>query len=316
MSFLYAILSSFICGTCLLIIGTANPIHAILLLIRVFFIGTILLFCLQIEYYAMLFLIVYVGAIVVLFLFIIRRLELKRVNVSTRLGDLFAFRHLILLCLILQMFFFLSAQFFDLNGFLLKTNATPPVNINIESTTLLIHGRVFGIILLFLVLLQQNTFMVSWINRVKTSFKSMTSRFNRVRTSFIYKLISFGRLVTVSLSILYFSVSWENTETISTNGFLIEANQYINWSQLIYRTDQLRSLGAILYTEYMTSVILASLLLFISIVGALAVTLFSPKSQFSLEEINSIKRQDANNQAVRNPKFRGINKLVHIMYNF
>lgn len=264
MSFLYAILSSFICGTCLLIIGTANPIHAILLLIRVFFIGTILLFCLQIEYYAMLFLIVYVGAIVVLFLFIIRRLELKRVNVSTRLGDLFAFRHLILLCLILQMFFFLSSQFFDLNGFILKNNATPLANINIEFTTLLLHGRVLGLILLSLVLLQQNTFMTSWVNRV--------------RTPFVYKLISLGMLVTVSLSILYFSVSWENIETISTNGFLIEANQYINWSQLIYRTDQLRSLGAILYTEYMTSVILASLLLFISIVGALAVTLFSPKA--------------------------------------
>lgn len=66
----------------------------------------------------------------------------------------------------------------------------------------------------------------------------------------------------------------------------------------------------------MVSVILASLLLFVSIVGALAVTLFFPKNQFSVEEINSIKRQDANNQAVRNPKFRGINKLILSINNF
>jgi len=69
------------------------------------------------EYYARLFLIVYVGAIVVLFLFIIRRLELKRVNVATRLSDLFSFRHLILLCVISQTLFIISTQFFDLSGF-------------------------------------------------------------------------------------------------------------------------------------------------------------------------------------------------------
>jgi hypothetical protein len=38
-------------------------------------------------------------------------------------------------------------------------------------------------------------------------------------------------------------------------------------------------------------------------VGALAVTLFFPKNQFSVEEINSMKRQDANNQATRHPSF-------------
>ena len=133
MSFLYAVLSSFMCGTCLLVIGSANPIHAILLLIRVFFRGTILLFCLQIEYYAILFLIVYVGAIVVLFLFIIIRLELKRVNVATRLGDLFSFRHLIFLCFVLQRFLFISNQFFDLNGFFIQQTSMRAFSFNIYS---------------------------------------------------------------------------------------------------------------------------------------------------------------------------------------
>ena len=60
----------------------------------------------------------------VLFLFIIMRLELKRVNVTTRLSDLFAFRHLILLCLIFQILFFVSTQFFDLGGFMPTENSS------------------------------------------------------------------------------------------------------------------------------------------------------------------------------------------------
>jgi len=174
----------------------------------------VLLFFLQIDYYAILFLIVYVGAIVVLFLFIIRRLELKRVNIVSRLSDLFVFRHVILGFIILELLFFISEQFFDLSGF-------------------------------------------------------------------------------------FQAFSMENSIQVD----FIESNQYINRSKLIQRTDHIRALGGLLYTEYKVTVILASLLLFLSIVGALAVTLFFPKNVFSIEEINSIKRQDANNQARRHPNF-------------
>ncbi len=114
---LIQIIGAFRCGSCLLVIGVQNPIHSILLLIRVFFLGTLLLFFLQREYYARLFLIVYVGAIVVLFLFIIRRLELKRVNVSRRLRDLFSFRHVVLGFLLLEVLLLASSEFFDLGGF-------------------------------------------------------------------------------------------------------------------------------------------------------------------------------------------------------
>jgi NADH-quinone oxidoreductase subunit J len=211
MQLFYSILGSFMCGTCFLVVATPNPIHSILLLIRVFFRGTILLFCLQMEYYARLFLIVYVGAIVVLFLFIIRRLELKRVNITTSLTDLFSFRHIILFGLFRQILFFITSIFFDLSQFV--------------------------------------------------------------------------SLIT------------------DKSAYLVEANQYRDWSKLISRPDQLRALGAILYTEYKVTIILASLLLFLSRVGALAVTLFFPKNQFSLDEINSRKLQDVNNQVMRHPAF-------------
>lgn len=115
--FLAEILGAFRCGTCILVIGVQNPIHSILLLMRVFFLGTLLLFFLQREYFARLFLIVYVGAIVVLFLFIIRRLELKRVHVSRRLRDLFAYRHIVLAFILFETLLLLSQTFFDLQFF-------------------------------------------------------------------------------------------------------------------------------------------------------------------------------------------------------
>jgi len=71
------IIASALLSTALLVITIQSAIHSILLLIAVFFIGTIVLFFCQVEYYAILFLIVYVGAIVVLFLFIIMILEFK-----------------------------------------------------------------------------------------------------------------------------------------------------------------------------------------------------------------------------------------------
>jgi len=92
MNLIYLI-GAFQSGISLLVMSVSNPIHSILFLIIVFVLGTILLFFLHLEYYARLFLIVYVGAIVVLFLFIIRRLELKIVNIVIQLNDMITFRY-------------------------------------------------------------------------------------------------------------------------------------------------------------------------------------------------------------------------------
>lgn len=54
------------------------------------------------DYFALLFLIVYVGAIVVLFLFIVMMLELKMVNLTERFSDLFNYRNLVLPALFIE----------------------------------------------------------------------------------------------------------------------------------------------------------------------------------------------------------------------
>ena len=83
------------------------------------------------------------------------------------------------------------------------------------------------------------------------------------------------------------------------NSVFIESNSYLNWSTIIQRTDQIRAIGGILYTEYKASVILASLLLFLSMVGALSLTLYFPSKNFYKNNTTSLKIQDPNNQTRR-----------------
>jgi len=60
-----------------MVIATKNPIHSVVFLIVVFCNATGLLLLLKIEFIAMMFLIIYVGAIAVLFLFVVMMLNIK-----------------------------------------------------------------------------------------------------------------------------------------------------------------------------------------------------------------------------------------------
>lgn len=129
-------LGAFRAGTALLVLAVPNPIHALLLLIRVFLLGTLLLFTLAREYFALLFLIVYVGAIVVLFLFLIRRLELKSVNTARRLRDLLSARPLLIALFFGEVLRLTSEDSFDLAPFVTSAaNSTRPVLVERNSAT-------------------------------------------------------------------------------------------------------------------------------------------------------------------------------------
>lgn len=67
-----------------MIITNKNPVHSILFLILVFTLTTGLLITLGVEFIAMLFLVVYVGAITVLFLFVVMMLNVKIVELNER----------------------------------------------------------------------------------------------------------------------------------------------------------------------------------------------------------------------------------------
>ena len=66
----------------LFVVISKNPVHSILSLILVFFNAASLLIILGAEFLAMLFVIVYVGAVAVLFLFVIMMLNVKLSNLN------------------------------------------------------------------------------------------------------------------------------------------------------------------------------------------------------------------------------------------
>ena len=72
--FIFSVLQVF---TATFIFFSANPIHSILLLILLFFEVTVILSLLNLEFISLLFILVYVGAIAVLFLFVVMMLRVK-----------------------------------------------------------------------------------------------------------------------------------------------------------------------------------------------------------------------------------------------
>nr|YP_009725943.1 NADH dehydrogenase subunit 6 [Caulerpa ashmeadii]QHQ73231.1 NADH dehydrogenase subunit 6 [Caulerpa ashmeadii] len=77
MNQLFALFSSLALVSACLVIQVANPVHSVLFLILVFFNSAGILLLLGLEFFAMSILIVYIGAIAVLFLFVVMMLNIK-----------------------------------------------------------------------------------------------------------------------------------------------------------------------------------------------------------------------------------------------
>ena len=71
------IITFFIISSALVVILTKNSINAIIFLVAAYFSSSCLLFLIEYEFFALLILIIYVGAIAVLFLFVVMLLDLK-----------------------------------------------------------------------------------------------------------------------------------------------------------------------------------------------------------------------------------------------
>lgn len=88
-----------------------NPIHSILLLILLFFESAIVLSLFNLEFISILFILIYVGAIAILFLFVIMMLQLKLNDLESLflLPNVISFNSIILITL-LSLYYPLSLQ--------------------------------------------------------------------------------------------------------------------------------------------------------------------------------------------------------------
>jgi len=84
MNFLFYLFSSFTLLSGIMVIQSRNPVYSVLFLILVFFNAAGLLVLLNLDFFAMIFLVVYVGAIAVLFLFVVMMLNIKLAEISEK----------------------------------------------------------------------------------------------------------------------------------------------------------------------------------------------------------------------------------------
>lgn len=91
MSILFYFFSNILLITSLMVIVVQNSIYSVLFLVCSFISAASLLFILECEFLALLFVIIYVGAIAVLFLFVVMMLDIKTVNLTKNTIKYFPF---------------------------------------------------------------------------------------------------------------------------------------------------------------------------------------------------------------------------------
>jgi len=84
MDVLFYLFASLMLSSGVMVIQSRNPVYSVLFLILVFFHGAALLLLLGLDFFAMTFLVVYVGAIAVLFLFVVMMLNINLAEIGER----------------------------------------------------------------------------------------------------------------------------------------------------------------------------------------------------------------------------------------
>lgn len=88
---LFYFFSNILLFSALMVVVVQNPIYSVLFLVCSFMSAASLLFILECEFIALLFIIIYVGAIAVLFLFVVMMLDIKTVNLTKNTIKYFPF---------------------------------------------------------------------------------------------------------------------------------------------------------------------------------------------------------------------------------
>jgi NADH-quinone oxidoreductase subunit J len=105
--FYFSLFSVVIILFSLLLIFVSNPIYSVISLIIIYLFAAFVLICIEIHFLAVVFILVYLGAVVVLFLFIVMMLNIKVQN-TLKIFDIL----ISLLFLICMFFFFFKKIFF------------------------------------------------------------------------------------------------------------------------------------------------------------------------------------------------------------
>ena len=102
---LFYIISSITVLSCLSVVFSSNPVHSVLFLIFTFFNAAVLFLLSNAEFLAMTLIIVYVGAVAVLFLFVVMMLNINEVLIKEGFLKYFPFGFILITIFLLELFF-------------------------------------------------------------------------------------------------------------------------------------------------------------------------------------------------------------------
>jgi NADH-ubiquinone oxidoreductase chain 6 len=110
-SLIFSIFSSLAIVSAILVLRSKNPVHSVLFLILVFCNTSGLFLLLDLDFFAMVFLVVYVGAIAVLFLFVVMMLNIKISEISANVLHYIPVGGLIGIIFLLELFLVIENDF-------------------------------------------------------------------------------------------------------------------------------------------------------------------------------------------------------------
>ncbi|MCL4141600.1 UNVERIFIED_CONTAM: hypothetical protein GTU68_007942, partial [Idotea baltica] len=145
------ILSTIVVASAVFVIAARNPVHSVLWLILAFFTSAGLLVLLGAEFLAMILVVVYVGAVMVLFLFVVMMLDVDFVELKKGFLDYLPFGLLVGVIFLAEI---VLASFAAVGGRSASYNASPGAETNTEAigavmyTDYMLLFQLAGIILL------------------------------------------------------------------------------------------------------------------------------------------------------------------------
>lgn len=238
LSFLFNVFAGLALLSGIMVIRAKNPVYSVLFLILVFCNASGLLLLLNLDFFAMVFLVVYVGAIAVLFLFVVMMLNIKLAEINDTIlrylpiGGMFGLLFLGEILLLLEQ---------DLVPVMLyHTQALFP--------------------------------FVEWLMMIGVFFAWSSVCVLGVLVSHPFTLLS---VLTQWKSTWHQLMQQMHTLTAYSmqDAYSVQPIEYVVWPHTMEQTTTIHSLGHVIYTYYMVFFIMASVILLIAMIGAIVLTM-------------------------------------------
>lgn len=298
----FTLFSIMLLGSGLMVITARNPVYSVLFLIYAFFNAAGLFVILGAEFLAMLLVIVYVGAVAVLFLFVVMMMDINWRNLhrSFSINSKDFIRSALQICgygLSFLLFFFICEMgFLNLLGYLV--NEIPPQTV-LESLTVLftqpqeffslpiwsLIGTLYedNLVSLPSALVGASLILSLWLAKIGAEWV-VRSPFRLMIQLFIKNFPAAWFLAGVlGIQIVVMGVLWHDS---SVTKILSRSSPFISDPNV----PNTQALGQLIYTDYIYVFHLSGMILLLAMIGAIVLT---------LRRREDVKRQSIGNQVNR-----------------